>query len=118
VPGEEPQEEPSAPDEVISDRLFDWRLTPGRATSLLVWAGWAAFGVWRFLDLGSSSWRVLLLPVFMIFPLVPIWFPDTFVGMSPAQMVAGYPERSWLVPLCGWVLLLGPIPFFLWLLSL
>lgn len=106
---DEHQDESAAPDELISDRIFDWRLTPGRTASLVVWAGWIVFSVWSFIATGRDDWRTLTVPAYMILPVILIWFPDALAGMSVVRMggVMRYPVQPWLVASCGWAMLVG-----------
>lgn len=106
-----PPPEPAPFDEATSDRLFYWRVTPGRIASAIVWLGYVALAVWMSAAGGDA--RSFQLPVYMIFPVVLIWFADSFAGMSVVRAggVMRFPKVPALVAFCGWALLVGwPVP--------
>ncbi len=102
-----PPPEPAPFDEASSDKLFYWRVTPGRIASGIVWLGYVALATWMFA--ADRDARSLQVPVCMIFPVALIWFADSFAGMSVVRAggVRRFPKVPALVAFCGWAILVG-----------
>jgi hypothetical protein len=105
--------EPDTYDEVHTDRYLDWRWTPSRIASLVVWALWWLFAIRR----GGMTYR---LPLGQLLAIVMIWFPDALTGLSAATLRGEmrYPTQPRIVAFCGWALLVGPVLLLAWYRSL